>query len=260
MTIHDPAFKTVNSIKGRLLNGDTVYGGWSSMGSLVATEILGHVGFDWVLVDGEHGANDYSNFPTQLLALNTSRAAAFARPETNSPVVLKRLLDFGYYNFLIPMIETREQAEAAVQATRYPPEGVRGVSVSQRSNRFGLQADYFAEINSQVCVVAQIESLRAIEQIEAIASVPGIDCLFIGPQDLAASMGYLANPSAPAVQALMKSLTEKILALGKPVGILAVDENDARRYRDWGISFIGISSDQGLIKRGATQMLKSMRS
>lgn len=259
MALHDTPPKTINRIKDRLLRGETLYGGWTSMGSTVATEVLGHAGFDWVLIDGEHGANDYTSMVQQLLALNAGPAAAFARPESDSPVVLKRLLDFGYYNFLIPMIETREQAAAAVAATRYPPQGIRGVSVSQRSNRYGAQQDYFEEINRQVCVVAQIESQRGIDHIDAIADVDGIDALFIGPQDLAASLGHLARPSSEPVQAAIRSLAERIRSRGKPVGILAADEHDALRYRDWGITFIGISSDQGLIRRGAAQILGAMR-
>jgi 2-dehydro-3-deoxyglucarate aldolase len=253
------AYQTHNPIKERLLKGDPLIGGWAVTGSLVATEVLGHSGFDWVLIDGEHGANDYNTAVHQLIALNNTPASAFIRPETNSPVILKRWLDFGFYNFLIPMVETANQAQSAVQATRYPPEGIRGVSVSQRSNRFGQQADYFNQINQCITVVAQIESLLAIQNIEEIASVLGIDCLFIGPQDLAASMGYLAQPSAPAVQAQMQSLTKRILSMNKIVGILAADENDAKRYRDWGVTFVGVGSDQSFIKRSSAQVLKALR-
>ena len=259
MTSTHLPYQTHNPIKERLLTGDLLIGGWAVTGSMVVTEVLGHSGFDWVLIDGEHGANDYSTAVHQLIALNNTPASAFIRPETNNPVILKRWLDFGFYNFLIPMVETANQAHSAVQATRYPPEGIRGVSVSQRSNRFGQQTDYFKQINQCITVVAQIESLLAVQNIEEIASVPGIDCLFIGPQDLAASMGYLAQPSAPAVQAQMQSLTKHILSMNKTVGILAADENDAQRYRDWGVTFIGVGSDQGFIKRSSAQVLKALR-
>lgn len=259
MTSAAPSHGTRNRFKERLLKGEVLYGGWAVTGSLVVTEVLGHSGFDWVLIDGEHGANDYSTAVHQLIALNNTPAAAFIRPEANNPVVLKRWLDFGFYNFLIPMVESAEQAKAAVQATRYPPQGIRGVSVSQRSNRFGTQSDYFTEINQCITVIAQIESIGAVRNIEAIASESGIDCLFIGPQDLAASMGFLAQPSAPAVQSEMKSLAQRILALNKPVGILAADENEAQRYRDWGVTFVGVGSDQGFIKRASAQVLKALR-
>lgn len=250
---------SINLIKDRLIAGEILYGGWAGMGSTVATEILGHMGFDWVLVDGEHGNNDHASFVSQLLALNTGSAAAFVRPESNNPVMLKRLLDLGFYNFMIPMIENAEHARKAVEATRYPPQGIRGVSVSTRSNRFGLQADYFSKINSRICVVAQIETAQSVDQIESIASVDGIDCLFIGPQDLAASMGYLANPSEETVQELIKSAAQRICSLGKPAGILAGDEREALRYREWGYKFIGVSSDQGLIRRGVHQIFSVLK-
>ena len=259
MTLANADLKTINPIKQKLLAGEVLYGGWAGMGSLVATEILGHIGFDWVLLDGEHGNNDFDKLVTQLLALNTGPAAAFVRPDQNDPTLLKRLLDFGFYNFVIPMVETPEQAEKAVRATRYPPAGIRGVSVSTRSNRFGLQSDYFSEINQQICLVAQIETLNSVKNIESIANIDGIDCLFIGPQDLAASMGFLAKPSAKEVQETILNAIKTINQSGKVAGILAADEQEAIRYREWGCRFIGVSSDQGLIRRGATQILKALR-
>ena len=249
----------INPIKDRLAAGDILYGGWAGMGSTVATEIFGHMGFDWVLVDGEHGNNDYASFVSQLLALNTGPAAAFVRPESNNPVLLKRLLDLGFYNFMIPMIENAEHALKAVEATRYPPQGIRGVSVSTRSNRFGLQSDYFSKINSRICVIAQIETLKSVDHVESIASVDGVDCLFIGPQDLAASIGHLAKPSDESVQALIKEAAQRINASGKPAGILAGDEREALRYLEWGFKFIGVSSDQGLIRRGVQQIFSVLK-
>jgi 2-dehydro-3-deoxyglucarate aldolase len=260
MTTPNTSFVTENLFKTRLLNAETLYGGWATMGSTVATELLGHSGFDWVLIDGEHGANDYRSCVDQLLALNGTQAAAFIRPEHNDPVILKRFLDFGFYNYLIPMVETPEQAALAVKATRYPPDGIRGVSVSSRSNRFGLQLDYFKKINQSICLIVQIESLLGIENVEAIAQTPGIDCLFIGPQDIAASLGHIANPSANEVQTVIKDLAEKIRRLGKPVGILAATQVDAKVYRDWGIQFIGIGSDQAYIKKGAAAILGDLSS
>jgi 2-dehydro-3-deoxyglucarate aldolase len=132
--------------------------------------------------------------------------------------------------------------------------------VTQRSNRFGLQDDYFSKINDSICVVAQIESQLAVENIQQIASVPGIDCLFIGPQDLAASLGFLANPTAPEVQSVIRSLIDSIHAHNKPIGILVANEEEAKKFQALGVTFIGISSDQSMIKRGAQQIVKAMRS
>jgi 2-dehydro-3-deoxyglucarate aldolase len=259
MTIPNANFITENQFKNRLLNGEVCYGGWATMGSTVATELLGLSGFDWVLIDGEHGANDYRSSVEQLLALNGTAAAAFIRPEQNDPVILKRFLDFGFYNFLIPMVETAEEAALAVKATRYPPDGFRGVSVSTRSNRFGLQADYFKKINQSICLIVQIESILGIQNVEEIAKTPGVDCLFIGPQDIAASLGFISNPAAAEVQDTMKNLTKKILGLGKKVGILAASQADAKVYREWGIQFIGVGSDQAYIKKSAAVILGELR-
>jgi 2-dehydro-3-deoxyglucarate aldolase len=250
---------THNPFKERLLKGEVLLGGWASMGSMVATEILGHSGFDWVLVDGEHGANDYRTSVEQLLALKSTPAAAFIRPDNNDVIKIKRYLDFGYYNFLIPMVETADAAHYAVRATRYPPTGNRGVSVSTRSNRFGLQKDYFEKINDSICLIVQIESVLGINNVEEIAKIPGVDCLFIGPQDVAAALGYLANPQAKEVQVAIKDLTKQIRSLGKTVGILAGNAAQAKVYRDWGIQFIGVGSDQAFVKNSAMDVLSDLR-
>jgi 2-dehydro-3-deoxyglucarate aldolase len=260
MTIPNSTLQTENIFKNRLLKGDICYGGWSTMGSMVATELLGLSGFDWVLIDGEHGANDYRSCVEQLLALNGTSAAAFIRPDANDPVLLKRLLDFGFYNFLIPMVESAQSAESAVRATRYPPDGIRGVSVSTRSNRFGSQLDYFKLINQSICMIVQIESPLGIQNVKEITETPGVDCVFIGPQDIAASLGYIANPSAKEVQDVMKDLAKKIISYGKPVGILAASQVDAKIYRDWGIQFIGVGSDQAYIKKSAATILSDLKS
>ncbi|CAH0165702.1 5-keto-4-deoxy-D-glucarate aldolase [Rahnella aquatilis] len=132
-----------NRFRQDLLQGKTLIGCWSALSSPISTEVLGLAGFDWLLLDGEHAPNDVSTFVPQLMALKGSRSAPVVRPQFNDPVVIKRLLDIGFYNFLVPFVETQEQAELAVASTRYPPAGIRGVSVSHRSNMFGTVPDYF---------------------------------------------------------------------------------------------------------------------
>src|SRR3954463_12408466 len=158
-------------------------GCWASLASPISTEVLGYAGFDWLLIDGEHAPNDLDSILTQLLALKDSASAAVVRPQWAEPVLLKRLLDLGVYNFLMPFIESAEQARAAVAATRYPPRGIRGIAVAQRSNRYGYCPDYFERIDDNICVLVQIESRAAIEAVDAIARVDGVDALFIGPSD-----------------------------------------------------------------------------
>jgi len=244
-----------NSFKRRLLAGERLIGCWCSLANPITTEVLGVAGFDWILLDGEHSPNDITTFIPQLMALKDSVSAPIVRPSWNNPVELKRLLDGGFYNFLIPFIESVDEAKRAVAATRYPPQGFRGVSVSQRSNKFGSVKDYFTGINDQICVMVQIESRKGVEAVAEIAKVEGIDGIFVGPSDLAAGFGHLGNANHPEVQAAMAQIIAAAKAAGKPIGILAPVEADARRYMEQGVSFVAVGSDLGVFRSG-TQALR----
>ena len=243
-----------NSFKQKLLAGQRLIGCWSSLANAITTEVLGVAGFDWILLDGEHSPNDVNTFIPQLMALKGSPSAPVVRPTSNNAVELKRLLDAGFYNFLIPFIESEAAAREAVRATRYPPQGIRGVSVSQRSNRYGTVPDYFKSINDHICVMLQIESRVGVSAAKAIAGVEGVDCVFVGPSDLAADMGHLGNANHPEVQAAIAAVFADAKACGKPTGILAPVEADARRYMAMGATFVGVGSDLGVF-RSATQAL-----
>jgi len=244
-----------NQFRRDLIAGKKLIGCWCSLGSPITTEVMGLAGFDWLLLDGEHAPNDVLSFIPQLMALKDSASAPVVRPQWNDTVIIKRLLDAGFYNFLIPFVESADDARRAVAATRYPPEGVRGVSVGHRSNRYGTVTDYFQVINDNIAVIAQIESRKAVGAIDEICAVEGVDCVFIGPSDLAAGYGYLGNPLHPEVQDAMQRIMASAKAHGKPVGILAPVEADARRYLEMGISFVAVGSDLGLF-RNASQMLR----
>jgi len=244
-----------NSFKRRLLAGERLIGCWCSLANPITTEVLGVAGFDWILLDGEHSPNDVISFIPQLMALKDSVSAPIVRPSWNNPVELKRLLDGGFYNFLIPFIESADEAKRAVAATRYPPQGFRGVSVSQRSNKFGSVKDYFTGINDQICVMVQIESRKGVEAVAEIAKVEGIDGVFVGPSDLAAGFGHLGNANHPEVQAAMAQIIAAAKAAGKPIGILAPVEADARRYMEQGVTFVAVGSDLGVFRSG-TQSLR----
>ena len=243
-----------NSFKRDLLAGKKLIGCWSSLCSAITTEVLGLAGFDWILLDGEHSPNDMATYLPQLMALKDSASAPVVRPSSNNPVEIKRLLDAGFYNFLVPFVESVEEARRAVSATRYPPQGMRGVSVSQRSNRYGTVADYFKGANDQMCVMLQIESNAGVAAARAIAALDGVDCLFVGPSDLAAGMGHLGNAAHPDVQAAIASVFADAKACGKASGILAPVEADARRYLAMGATYVAVGSDLGLF-RGASQAL-----
>src|ERR1700712_4200230 len=192
-----------NRFRQGLIARETLIGCWCSLASPITTEVLGVAGFDWLLLDGEHAPNDVTTFIPQLMALKDSPSAPVVRPSWNNPVELKRLLDGGFYNFLIPFIESAEEAARAVAATRYPPQGFRGVSVSQRGNRYGTVPGYFEGVNEQICVMLQIESRKGVAAAAEIAAVSGVDVLFIGPSDLAAGWGHFGNPAHPEVQDAM---------------------------------------------------------
>jgi 2-dehydro-3-deoxyglucarate aldolase len=244
-----------NRFRADLRAGKRLIGCWCSLASPITTEILGVAGFDWILLDGEHSPNDVITFIPQLMALKDSVSAPVVRPSWNNPVELKRLLDGGFYNFLIPFIESADEAKRAVAATRYPPQGTRGVSVAQRGNRYGTVPGYFEGVNEQICVMVQIESAKGVAAAAEIAAIDGIDGLFIGPSDLAAAYGHLGNANHPEVQGAMAAIFAAANAAGKPVGILAGAEADARRYLAQGASFVAVGSDLGVF-RSATQALR----
>lgn len=189
-----------NKFKAALAAQQIQIGCWSALASPISTEVLGLAGFDWLVLDGEHAPNDISTFIPQLMALKGSDSAAVVRVPTNEPVIIKRLLDIGFYNFLIPFVETEEEAVNAVASTRYPPEGIRGVSVSHRANMFGTVPDYFAQSNKNITIIVQIESQQGVDNVDAIAATEGVDGVFVGPSDLAAALGHLGNASHPDVQ------------------------------------------------------------
>ncbi|SFN09910.1 2-dehydro-3-deoxyglucarate aldolase [Izhakiella capsodis] len=243
-----------NRFRQRLLAGETLIGSWCALANPITTEILGLAGFDWLVLDGEHAPNDVTTFVPQLMALKGSPSAPVVRPPCNEPVIIKRLLDIGFYNFLIPFVETAEEARRAVASTRYPPAGIRGVSVSHRSNMFGTVPDYNATVNDNITVLVQIETRKGVNNIDAIASVDGVDGIFVGPGDLSAALGYLGQPSHPGVLKVIQHLFERAKAAGKPSGILAPIEADARRYLEWGAGFVAVGSDLGVFRHG-TQSL-----
>lgn len=243
-----------NQFKQDMLERKKLIGCWAALGNPISTEILGLAGFDWLLLDGEHAINDVMTFVPQLMALKDSISAPVVRPASNDQVLIKRLLDIGFYNFLIPYIETVEQAKQAVSYTRYPPEGLRGVSVAHRSNAFGTIPDYFTKINQNICVMVQIETQQAVDNVEAITAVEGVDGIFVGPSDLSASLGHFGNPKHPDVQAKIKHVFEVAKTQGKACGILAPIEADAHHYIAMGATFVAVGSDLSLL-RNSTQTL-----
>ncbi|MDT0684558.1 HpcH/HpaI aldolase/citrate lyase family protein [Roseicyclus sp. F158] len=248
-----------NHFKRRLLAGEVQHGLWMSLASPVAAEALSLVGYDWLLFDAEHSPVEIASLQPLLQAAAAGSSSCVGRPAWNDKVLIKRMLDIGCQTLLIPFVQTPEDARAAVEASRYPPAGIRGVAGGTRASRFGLAPDYFATANEEICIIVQIETADAVDRLEEIAAVEGVDGVFIGPSDLAASMGHLGHPAAPEVQEAIEVAAERIRRAGKAPGILATRPEDARRYRDWGYRFVAASVDLGLLIGAAKGVLEQVR-
>jgi 4-hydroxy-2-oxoheptanedioate aldolase len=248
-----------NAFKAALARGELQIGLWSSLCSPIVAEIIGHSGFDWILVDTEHSPNEPPAVLAQLQAMQAGTATPIVRPAWNDPVLLKRLLDIGTQAVLVPFVQNAEEAAKAVAACRYPPAGIRGITVSGRGSRYGRVPDYLKRADAEICVLVQVETGEALAQLESIASVDGVDGVFIGPADLSASLGHIGNPGHPEVQDAIKGAVERLAAVGKPAGILTPSEADARRYIEWGYRFVAVGSDLGLLTRHADALAKTFR-
>ncbi|MDH4294508.1 MAG: HpcH/HpaI aldolase/citrate lyase family protein, partial [Betaproteobacteria bacterium] len=195
----------VNQFKKAIKAGKPQVGIWSSMCSAISAEVLADAGFDWVLLDTEHSPNELPIVQNQLDALLAGTTTeGIVRPAWNDTVLIKRYLDVGARTLLLPYVQNVDEAKRAVAATRYPPQGVRGVSGCTRANRYGRVKDYFKRVHDETCVLVQVETQAAMKQIESIAAVEGVDGVFIGPNDLAADMGHLGNWQHPEVWKVME--------------------------------------------------------
>ncbi|AOO82620.1 4-hydroxy-2-oxo-heptane-1,7-dioate aldolase [Bosea vaviloviae] len=232
---------------------------FSTLVSPTLTELFAQVGFDWILIDTEHSPNEPGDVVAQLQAMSALPAEAIIRPAWNDMVLVKRVLDLGAQTLLFPYVQNAEEAARAVSYTRYPPHGVRGVSGSSRAAAYGLIPDYFAKVQQEICVIVQIETIEALADIEKIAAVDGVDAVFIGPADLAASMGHLGNTQHPEVQAAIDDGFRRLKAIGKPAGYLTNNEAEAVRRVAQGIDFVGIANDTTIVVRGSKALLSAVR-
>lgn len=249
----------VNAFKRGIYAGEQQIGLWCSLASHLTVEIVAGSGYDWLLLDTEHSPNELPMVFTQLQACMENRVQPIVRPPVNDQVIIKRYLDAGVQSFLIPMVDTPEQAAAAVAYTRYPPHGVRGFAAASRASRFGRVKDYYQHAHEEICVLVQIESELALKNVEAICAVPGVDGVFIGPGDLSAAIGYLGDQGNEAVVSLIETLTGRIVAAGNRPGILTGDETLAKRYIAAGCIFTAVGSDSGILARGSEALARRFR-
>ena len=249
----------INGFKRAVAASEPQFGIWSSLTSNLLAEILGDVGFHWILFDTEHAPNDLQQLIGQLQAIRGTSVHAVVRPAANDPVLIKRVLDIGFRNVLVPFVQTAEDAALAVAATRYPPKGIRGVSAYQRNNGYGRVEQYFDFIDDNITVAVQIETKEAIANLNSIGTTPGVDAIFVGPGDLAASFGHLGQIRHADVQNAIRGIGEKATAAGVPAGIVAGNVEDAQRYLSWGFTFMTVASDIALFRGAVEQASNSIR-
>ena len=249
----------VNRFKRAIKSGQQQIGFWCNLASNISIEILAGSGFDWLLLDCEHSPNELPMVYSQLQATMENVTHPIVRPPWNDMVIIKRLLDAGVQSFLIPTIQSADEARQAVAYTRYPPSGVRGFAVATRASRFGRIKDYHKRAIEEICVLVQIETQKGLDNLEKIARVEGVDGVFIGPGDLSAGIGYLGDQGHPDVQCVIKNAIKRITAAGNLPGILTPDETLAREYIKAGCVFTAVGSDTGLLARGSEQIAQRFK-
>ena len=249
-----------NPVKRKLKNGQKTIGGFLQMISPVSAEIMSQSGFDWLIVDLEHSPGDFANLQAQLQAMNGSGVVPFARAPWNDMVAIKRTLDTGVMGVLIPYVNTREEAEAAVAACKYPPLGVRGVAGSPRAAGYTRNTmPYLTTANDEVVVMIAVETMEAVNNLDEILTVEGLDGIFIGPVDLASSMGYLGDPTQPEVQETIAVIESKVIPSDKFLGTLAANWGKAEACFEKGYQWMVLMQDGVAIKNAGDAAVSSFR-
>lgn len=249
-----------NRFKQALRAGRLQIGLWLGLADANVGELLAGTGFDWLAIDAEHAPNDPRSVLSQLQAIAPYPAHPVVRTVSDDPAMLKQYLDIGAQTLLIPMVESAAQAARIVAATRYPPQGIRGVgSALARASRWNQIDDYLLHCQEQLCVLVQVESVAGLNDLSAIAATEGVDGVFFGPADLAGSMGLLGRPGDARVQDAIAAGIETMRAAGKPAGILSTDLRIARRYADLGALFVAVGIDATLLARAARELVTAFR-
>ena len=249
-----------NTFKAALRQGQVQIGLWVGLADPYAAEAVAGAGYDWLLIDGEHAPNDVRSTLAQLQALAAYPVAPVVRPPVGDTHLIKQYLDLGVQTLLVPMVDTPEQARQLVQATRYPPQGIRGVgSALARASRWNAVPDYLTRANDEICLLVQVESRLGLENLDEIAAVEGVDGVFIGPADLSASLGHLGHPGHPDVAQAIEDALRRIVGAGKAAGILSADERLARHYLALGATFVAVGVDTTLLARAARTLAASFK-
>jgi 4-hydroxy-2-oxoheptanedioate aldolase len=249
-----------NLFKSAVREGRAQIGIWCTIPGSDNAEALAGCGFDWMLIDTEHSTVGLDTVKAMLQAAAPYPTQAIVRPGWNDAVEIKRILDAGAMSILVPYVQNAEEAARAVSAVRYPPHGTRGVAGITRASRYGTVDRYTARADDEICLLVQVETAEALRNIEAIAAVPGVDGIFVGPADLAASMGFPGDASAPEVKAAILDAIRRIRAAGKPAGILSLDPDLLKEAVAAGSVFTAVDVDQAILLRGARALARQWKS
>lgn len=250
----------MTTFKDKLAEGKPLYGLWQALANAYTAEICAGAGYDWLLFDGEHSPNTLQTLLAQLQAVAPYPVEPVARVPVGDPAIIKQYLDIGFRTLLVPMMESAEQAAQVVAATRFPPRGIRGVaSATSRASGFGADTSYVQRAHETITLIVQIESSAGLDALDEIAAIDGVDALFIGPADLAASLGHLGNPAHPDVQTAIEQALKQTAAANKPAGIFALSVDDAKAKIAAGVSFVSLGTDIGLLVKGAGNLLAAIK-
>ena len=251
----------INRFKQALKEGRPQIGLWQALANPYSAELCAGSGFDWLLFDGEHAPNDVPTMLAQLQAVEAYPCHPIGRPPLGEVRLIKQYLDIGFQTLLIPLVDTAEQAEQMARAMRYPPDGIRGVGAgSARVSRWNRVEHYFRDADEQMCLLIQAETRAALENLEAMTAVEGVDGVFIGPADLSAALGHRGNAGHPDVQAAIEDAIRRIVKAGKAAGILTSNEELARRYLDLGATFVAVGTDVGILAKQTSALAARFKS
>ena len=244
----------INNFKKRLANNDSLIGVFASLGSEMASEVLGSSDIDYTLVDMEHAPNDLRDTVNQMQTVKAAGGECLVRIPVLDHVYAKRLLDAGATSIMFPQINNINDAQNAVKSVKYPPVGIRGIAGATRANNFGREANYVSLADDNICVICQIESVEACKNVEEIASVEGVDLLFVGPGDLSADMGFIKNRAASEVKQMAIQVLNTAKKVNKPCGIMVSDISEAQKMLEIGFSVIAVTTDLVLLRNAVDEI------
>ena len=252
--------QSADQFRSRVLGGETVFGLFLDLSSTASAELSGRAGYDWLIVDLEHGAGTEADLPAMLMAVESTGAAALVRPQSGERLRIGRALDLGATGIMVPRLESADEAREAVTVLRYPPAGVRGVALRTRGAGLGTVAHAdVSQINDRIVGIVQIESVGALRESDAIAATDGVDVLFVGPADLSHSLGVPGQFDHKTYLAALDTVIDACRAHGKSPGILVYDPAVARGLLELGFRFVGIGADGALVSAGAHAALAAVR-